>query len=1158
MMKTKQQVIQAEEHGQALWMQEESNFTSKEEDVLACLLVGKSSKKIAGILEIKARSVDTHIYNMMHKLGVHSRASLINMAEKYGNRDQLGARYARLLRAHNFKETVQKTAAYTRAQHISCHIICTDKPLLEKMVFYLKKVGISVLQDGDGINTIEIKTIDSASSSAKSIGTEGIADVDSVMRPSFFSIVHTGNDEGLFFEIVYYLCPSPWINEACDYFSKLPPIDYQYGQGDYGDHDIFKISSRHSERAYARTYAWWQSRKSMLYGLVLFFLICLCAVLFLKTIYDPKNNADIVVAHSVLTIPEDTRRLDRKQIMSKIDQIFGGFNNTYGRYGVHDIQRIQTVVLVGIGGSGKTTLARQYAHRQNCPIVWEINAENYKTILASFELLAYALAKTSEEKTELDRIKQLENMKEYAQRLLVFVKQKMLLHKKWLLIFDNVDNFSDIEPFYPNDAKAWGGGRILITTRNDHIKDNHHIQKQAVVPVTALDAQEQMTLFRKILHSIHDMETKKIESFLTHVPPFPLDIAIAAQYIKTTGISYDDYLKNLSRISDAFEKTQHVLVKKMTSYDKTRYGIIGCMMKDLLTAHPEFTGLLLFTSVIGSQNIPKSLLALYADQAQVSQFIAEMCTYSMFSYHAKNQHHVGDLSIHRSMQHNILIYLRQVLNLKEQQEIFDQIVQTLERYCEPMIERADVAAMRHITYHLQSLLEKSEILDNPHHQGRIELILGDIYGGLGDPVPAKTLLYTSVNHLSDHLTLCDKKDKKHASSQRALVRALTRTGSAEKDCANYEQAKTLLEQSLRLQDHPGIGDAEALELALTLCNLSYVYRFTTEYDKAKVAIDRCIALYKKYDPHGLNYALALSELALFYNYSNGDYKQAIAYRLESLAMVEKLCGPTHLKTIWVRGLLGMDLRGAGRYQEALTVFKASYDIYKERYAASFYHIFWITSNVGSTYRLLGCFAQAKPFLMNACCIAKKYFGEEHIHTHWIHIALSQLYLETGHAKEAQCLLEASLKAHSEQFGPAHYKVGSILHVLGLVYTELGLYEQAKDCFERSLIIYEKKYGRHHSDYAIILKDYGRFYGIHGDFDTAHKLINEALVVFQKENHPEAYRCFEYLGDLYAKQGKKADAQVAYQSALLILQAQFPKESMHSVRIMKMLQAIPLR
>ena len=36
----------------------------------------------------------------------------------------------------------------------------------------------------------------------------------------------------------------------------------------------------------------------------------------------------------------------------------------------------QTVALVGLGGSGKTTLAHQYANKQKANIVWEINAES--------------------------------------------------------------------------------------------------------------------------------------------------------------------------------------------------------------------------------------------------------------------------------------------------------------------------------------------------------------------------------------------------------------------------------------------------------------------------------------------------------------------------------------------------------------------------------------------------------------------------------------------------------------------------------------------------------------------------------------------------------------------------------------------------------------
>lgn len=1113
-----------------LWEKEKNNFTAKEKDILACLLYEKTSKKVAALLEMTPKNVDTHIFNMTHKLGFHSRNSLIDLIEKYGDHEALHAHYSQLLRVHNFNQAVQKTAAHTRGQHITCKVLCEDEGLHDKMIYHLKKVGISVLEEG------VVKTVYIALS-PETLPEQGFDTYSD--HPFNFSILYTGNDEALFFEIVYHLCPSAEIKEALEYFKCGDIIDH-YGHGSY--YGLL----RHLYQAHP-----WNIPR--LGGIIVVFLLCFSGVLFIKMVYNKSNifsTSGSVNVHSVFTIPADSRRLDRQRIIIKIDEVFQVLKNKNG---------IQTVVLFGIGGAGKTTLARQYAHRQHSNIVWEINAENDKTVLSSFELLAYALSKTPEEKKELDRIKQLENIKEYAQRLLVFIKQKMQLQKKWFLIFDNVNDFSTIESFFPYDLKAWGQGQILITTRNHHMQDHHQIQKQAIVVVGALNEQEQMTLFMKIIHTADSevrsfkspFTTKKLEQFLSCLPPFPLDIESAAQYIKNAGLvndeGLDDYLKKLVHMSDDFEKTQHALVKKMTNYDKTRYSIIGCMMQHLLEVHPEFANLLFFISMMGSQHMPQKLLVLYPDQALAQQFIKEMCAYALFSRQKDG------LSIHRSMQHNIFTYLKKVLSSKKQQEAISQCLQMLESYSAPIMERADVTEMRAIAYHLQSILEKITLLNNHEHsyfvnQGRIELLLGDIYGALGDPIPAKNLLYASINHLP-------QKDSWY------LRRALTRTGSAEKDCANYDKAKVLLEQSLSLHDQ--VGDSDPLELALTLCNLSYVYRFTTEYDKAKIAIERAIALYKKYEPNGLNFALALSELALFYNYSNGDYKRAIQERLKSLALVEKICGSTHLKTILVKGLLGMDLRGAGYYQEALDTFKASYAIYKAYYPMSVYHVLWITSNVGMTYNLLGCYVQARSFLEDACQISKKYFGKDHIHTQWSHIALGQLYLETGKVQEARSLLEESLKAHIKQFGAAHYKIGSILHLLGIVYTQLGLYREAQNCFEKSLTIYQKKYGLCHPDYALILKDQGWFYSMRmaqenkekrsKDFDTAEILIKQALSVFEGEKHPEAYRCYEYLGLLYDKQGKKAVSIIAYRKALQILQTYFPKESAHRVRITKALQ-----
>jgi ABC-type glutathione transport system ATPase component len=73
--------------------------------------------------------------------------------------------------------------------------------------------------------------------------------------------------------------------------------------------------------------------------------------------------------HTDLALPQDGLLLSRAEIIS---QIKDSFRNKQG---------IQAVALVGIGGSGKSTIARKYARESNASIIWEINAESLATLV---------------------------------------------------------------------------------------------------------------------------------------------------------------------------------------------------------------------------------------------------------------------------------------------------------------------------------------------------------------------------------------------------------------------------------------------------------------------------------------------------------------------------------------------------------------------------------------------------------------------------------------------------------------------------------------------------------------------------------------------------------------------------------------------------------
>ena len=57
-------------------------FTFKEVNIIACLLHNRGNKKIAYLLSISPKTVESHIHNIMLKLGNNSREYIIDLVEK--------------------------------------------------------------------------------------------------------------------------------------------------------------------------------------------------------------------------------------------------------------------------------------------------------------------------------------------------------------------------------------------------------------------------------------------------------------------------------------------------------------------------------------------------------------------------------------------------------------------------------------------------------------------------------------------------------------------------------------------------------------------------------------------------------------------------------------------------------------------------------------------------------------------------------------------------------------------------------------------------------------------------------------------------------------------------------------------------------------------
>jgi len=156
---------------------------------------------------------------------------------------------------------------------------------------------------------------------------------------------------------------------------------------------------------------------------ILAFFALICGLGFTTYKYhDNKMQKDTI--RSDLVIPTESVFLNRLELMAQIEDRFKGQSG------------IQTIALVGPGGSGKTTLARQYVHPQKANVLWEINAETHESLKGAFENLAEALAKTKEGKKIFRELQEIKDTLARENKIIQFVKEHLKIYSNWLLIFD--------------------------------------------------------------------------------------------------------------------------------------------------------------------------------------------------------------------------------------------------------------------------------------------------------------------------------------------------------------------------------------------------------------------------------------------------------------------------------------------------------------------------------------------------------------------------------------------------------------------------------------------------------------------------------------------------------------------------------------------------
>lgn len=1124
------------------------HFTHREVDILACIVSGRGAKMISSFLTISPKIAEAHTRNIMQKLNCSSRENIISFIEKSDKFVILKQHYLCLLKQAEFENALKKVSSLTKNIPTTCYLIYEENQasFVEQLKKDFNQAGLKVVFKVR-INSQETtKFLETVKHNEQSYFLYYIPEITNTFQreddkeTSELSILIERNDQypgSVIFlleekeKILKTLQSISWssvlfYNEKEDYYALFfdilkrffPTVELQLISSSFGKNQnsinsspdlLYKASfldgDEKTKTILQDNFSFPQKinlkNKLLLIGslgLGLFLLIYIFKQDYISISHQNKLAQTTSLAHSNLIAVNNSIFLNRSALNTQIDKKLEGSSD------------IKSVALVGVTGSGKTTLAREYARNQQLPVIWEINAESIGSIINSFETLAHTLAVNKEDKSNLNNIQEIGDTKKRTELLMLFIKNHLKAVNGWLLIYDHVHNFADIEEYFPSNSQVWGNGKVIVTSRNSDIDNNSYLNQ--CILINELSDKEKFDLFTKIMNNQEDQtslsQQKQIEKFLTEIPPFPLDILIVAKFIKATNMSFVDYIKNINTNPEIFSHELERVLKDSAILCKTRYSIITLSLKKIIEAHPDFIDLLVFISLLDSQNISRELLNSCKDASVVNDFIYNLKKYSLILQEPSSSLlSMLPISIHRSTQGIALPYLISTLKLKNNPTLLTPLSSALEEHTSHAIAHEDIAKMKILVNHAQSFLNHKTLLDT-NMVGALTSEVGCIYFYFGDYLQSQKLLHEGLTSLNENTDV----------NIHRIAKVFTYLGHIHSEFDNHEESINAFKKSLDI--------------------------YKSDYSKNHFAI-----------------AQLLTYLGNTYR-AKGDYEKAYNLLNESLDIHKEYPSPNSLDLANTLLHLGRVQRALGRYEETQSLLEQSLAIYQTDLPASYTKIIVVSTHLGKVYRKLGNYIKAKEIHEESLDIHKKLFGDENIRTAWAMAHLGNIYTELTEFTKAKEMLEKSIVIHKTSLAKNDLRISLISSYLGTLYTRLGEYKKAREIFEDTLAIYKKNFGDSHIQTARILQKLGEISLLEGSLETAESLFAKTLEISQQSKHPDSYIFLESMGDLYLKKYKKAiyegnsllakdfktKANEYFQEALKTVEDYFPKDSPHFKRI----------
>ncbi len=683
-------------------------FTSREIDVIACIVHGKNAKGIASFLsnedkQIETRTIESHISNIKRKVATNSREGIRTFIEESDKYKLVQSYYFSLLIQQEFRKILKEIFILTKSDAISFFIVLQSlrnngsenndlNLMINKIRSDLQLIGITVfveLRENLDAHIVLGKHKNKGKKQSRQciIYVLSVNEANIAKQQQGNNYVIISNDQNI--SKVFFLIPQ---EEQCikflpkqsnfEYINLLPSKQYHFifleiitkvFSNENIDNMILKFSERYNNiisnntcSVFPKPHLTDKNIKSkakniylQIFGVLVLIICSTYLLMFDLTIKKTVKSKEIEVQWSKL---QDTITFPKNLTSWNIprqDHVFIGrekllrdlYNKLHYNHTSDVTSNLAITACAGLGGIGKTQLALQYINHTKHPYtlkVWFL-AENIDHLYNKYIEFARLLGHTEVIYTK--------------ENIIAYVKQWLVENPGWLLVYDKVNNYREIEPFLPES-----GGYVILTTRQ-----RYWPTKFSVLPIDIMTEEEAIKTIKSLIQRNIAEEQNTIKELVGVLGYLPLALVQAGAYIKQKHITIPEYL-------DLYKKYETELLSDNTFLDETNtynypvaitwnYSLEAIVRDTKINNRPPIAiELLTVCAYLAPNKISRKLLLkwlqtayphLPSPQLTLNKHIALLWQYSMINYDDND-----NIAIHRLVQAVLRHQLSQSLDSK--------------------------------------------------------------------------------------------------------------------------------------------------------------------------------------------------------------------------------------------------------------------------------------------------------------------------------------------------------------------------------------------------------------------------------------------------------------------------------------------------------------